>query len=597
MTIAPDAVLKHCARLGHVKVRAIAIASQRSNLIGAVDLTTSAEGLALTYVDAAHVGPDTVPVAFERNAERLVPWEQVIDARLLGNTLYLELTAGHGVIQRLLLVHFSFGEEQTPRELKQRRLLLRAFIISLGLMAIVIAAISGPRLNPSSGIWFGLGLGLFLAMVIAIVGVVSDNFLVHGGHSSTLVREIFVGELLATLPRLPREPGKQHERPRTFRLPPLDGILPRTTAAIVITLSGAVLAAVVMANWVFFGDHTNATTGAPRRTVANQEERPSSPLPVQAATVTVPASAKSAPPPSIAPPAAAGGLSATGPCTCPRADSPLWREPLPQLTPLVLATRRFPHKNHEDVELELAVVNNGERPLGNISVLVEFFEADQGNVTRLTSVESRTVFFEGPLMPGKAIKWHVEERGTTFKIHPPTSNGLIVDQAIGPLGEGAASATSFAELLSANNRPVRLHGAMMLAYLGDKRARPGVVDLGEALRDSEGAYLRRVLEATSDQIACQITLGKGNPAPLRACIYNQATTPAENPVVSLRLLDSIVSSKDPVGPAPQILGERNLTLAVKLEPATGVLVDGTVDLTDLGGKPVSYEIVVAPAPK
>jgi hypothetical protein len=380
-------------------------------------------------------------------------------------------------------------------------------------------------------------------------------------------------------------------------VPPLDGILPRTTAAIVITLSGAVLAAVVMANWVFFGDHTNASTGSPRRTVARSEDLPVPPLPAPAAIAATPASAKSAPPPPVAPPPVAGALRAVGPCTCPRADSPLWREQLPQLTPLVLATRRFPHKNHEDIELELAVVNNGERPLGNISVLVEYFEADQGNVTRLTSVESRTVFFEGPLMPGKAIKWHVEERGTTFKIHPPTSNGLIVDETIGPLGEGAASATSFAELLTANNRAVRLHGAMMLAYLGDKRARPGVVDLGEALRDSEGAYLRRILEATSDQIACQITLGKTNPAALRACIYNQAAAPAENPVVTLRLLDSIVSSKDPVGPSPQILGERSLPLAVKLEPATGVLVEGTVELTDLGGKPVSYEIVVAPAPK
>jgi hypothetical protein len=138
---------------------------------------------------------------------------------------------------------------------------------------------------------------------------------------------------------------------------------------------------------------------------------------------------------------------------------------------------------------------------------------------------------------------------------------------------------------------------MMLAYLGDKRARSGIVDLGEALRDSEGAYLRRLLEATGEQVACQIELGKSNPASLRACIYNQAAAPIENPIVSLRLLDSIVSSKDPVGPAPQILGERNLPLAAQLAPATGVLVEGSVDLSDLGSKPVSYELVVAPAPK
>jgi len=232
-----------------------------------------------------------------------------------------------------------------------------------------------------------------------------------------------------------------------------------------------------------------------------------------------------------------------------------------------------------------------------VSVLVEFFEADQGEVTRLTSVESRTVFFEGPLASGKAIKWHVEERGTTFKIHPPTSNGLIIDDAIGPLGEGAASASNFAELLTANNRPVRLHGAMMLAYLGDKRARPAIVELGEALRESEGAYLRRVLEATQDQIACQIALGPGNPKTLKACILNQSQNVVDSAAVTLRLLDSVVSPKDPTGPPPQILGEKTLSLRTKIEPKSGVFVEGVVDVSDLASKPASYEVVVGSQPQ
>jgi hypothetical protein len=265
---------------------------------------------------------------------------------------------------------------------------------------------------------------------------------------------------------------------------------------------------------------------------------------------------------------------------------------------LVLATRRFPHKNHEDIELELAVVNNSERPLGNISALVEFFEADQGNVTRLTSVESRTVFFEGPLGAGKAIKWHVEERGTTFKIHPPTSNGLVIDDAIGPLGEGAASAASFVELLHANNRPVRLHAAMMLAYLGDRRARAGVIELGEALRDSETGYLRRLLEATNDLIACQLVIAAtGNPRSLRACVFNTGANPAPAATLTLNLLDSVLSPKDPIAPPPQIVAERNFPLTSTISPKSGVLFEGTVEWNDLPLKPVSYEVLVAAAAK
>jgi hypothetical protein len=377
--------------------------------------------------------------------------------------------------------------------------------------------------------------------------------------------------------------------------------LPRTTVAIAITLSGALLAALVMAKWVFYGDHSDVQQTERR----NNEFATAPSTPTRLPKVTKPTAPRVAPSVSVAPVVAAkpalppepGDLRVLGPCTCSRADSPLWREPPPHLTPLVLTSRRFPHKNHEDVELDLSVINNSDRPLGNIAALVEFFEANSSDVTRLTSVESRTVFFEGPLGSGKAIKWHVQARGTTFKIHPPTSNGLIIDDVIGPLGEGAASASTFAELLTANNRPVRLHAAMMLAYLGDKRARPAIVTLDEALRDSEGAYLRRILEATQDQIVCQIALGPGNPKSLKACIVNQAATPVERSVVTLRLLDSPIAAKDPLGSTPQILGERMLSMNTKLEPNSGVLVEGSVNAADLPANPASYEVVATSAAK
>ncbi|MGC4066841.1 MAG: hypothetical protein QM784_19835 [Polyangiaceae bacterium] len=596
-----DADWKHCATLRAVKVRAIAIASPRSNVIGAVELTTSPEGLSVLYLDAAHVGGDGVPVPLAPRSESVLAWEKVIDAKVVGDAVLLQLAVGPSIEQRLLLVRFTFGHDRTPHELRQRRILIRVVALAVALLLLVIALLLGPRIAPDAGPLFGIGLGVLLAAVTTVAGLVSDRFLVTGGHTSALVREIFVGELLATLPRLPREPNASLRPKTTFKLPPLDGILPRTTAAVTITLAGALLAATVMAKWVFWGNHREVRTAPPTENIAyasprEAREEPKAIAPVSAEPAVATPPAPSAPATATPPPATANALTVLGPCTCARADSPLFREPLPRLSPLVLSSRRVPHKNHEDIELELAVINNSDRPLGNISLLVEFFEADQGNVTRLTSVESRTVYFEGPLASGKAIKWHVEERGTTFKIHPPTSNGLLVDEPIGPLGEGAASASAFADLLTANNRPVRLHGAMMLAYLGDRRARPAIVELGEALRDSESPYLRRILEATQDQIACQIRFDGSPPKSFKACIFNQGASAVAQTEVAVRWLDAEISPKDPVGAAPQILAERTAALSTKLEPKTGVLVEGPLDGLELPVRVPSFEVVASGHP-
>lgn len=594
-----------CTRLARVKVRAIAITTARTNVIGSVELTTSAEGLYVVYVDAAQLGGDGVPIAFAPMTEVVVPWNQVQDARVLGHAILLELEVAPKIFHRLILVRFSFGDDKSLHEIRQRRLMLRAFAVAAGIMAIAVSAFVMPRISPHLGPYFGLVLGVLLAAGITAVGLAIDRFITTGGRPSSLVREIFIGELLATLPRLPREPASNLTPTTPLRLPNLDGLLPRTTVAVTITMAGALLAALVMGKWVLWGNHTQARE-APRRYVQapTPQQRPEltqpnayaeSPEPTPP-SASIAASVSAATAIASATPLIPGAFVNRGPCTCTRADSPLWREPLPKLTPLVLATRRFPHKNHEDIELELAVVNNSERPLGNISVLVEFFEADQSNATRLTSVESKTVFFEGPLGAGKAIKWHVEERGTTFKIHTPTSNGIVIDESIGNLGEGAAAAGAFVELLRANNRPVRLHAAMMLAYLGDRRARSGVVELGEALRDSEAGYLRRLLEATADQVACQIEIApSGDPRTLRACIFNAGAAPLVNPNAILHLLDAAISPKDPVAPPPQIVTERSLPLPITIAPKSGVLVEGSVEWNDMPQRPASYELLIGAA--
>src|SRR5690606_19537972 len=159
---------------------------------------------------------------------------------------------------------------------------------------------------------------------------------------------------------------------------------------------------------------------------------------------------------------------------------------------------------------EIAAVNNGDKDIRDLSLMVSFFEAPQAE-----PVSHRALYFEGPLMPGQAIKWSVEARGETYAV----DHGVSGD--IGPGGDGAASRDQLAPPLDSINRRVRLNGAMMLAYLGDPRARDAVMKLKEALREDEAPYLDRVLRALSDVRVCQLAVADaGERRSFEACVFN-----------------------------------------------------------------------------
>ena len=47
---------------------------------------------------------------------------------------------------------------------------------------------------------------------------------------------------------------------------------------------------------------------------------------------------------------------------------------------------------------------------------------------------------------------------------------------------------------------------MMLAFLGDPRAREGALELREALREDEAPYLARLLQALGELRVCQLSV-------------------------------------------------------------------------------------------
>ncbi|HTN83747.1 MAG TPA: hypothetical protein VL242_08680, partial [Sorangium sp.] len=170
-------------------------------------------------------------------------------------------------------------------------------------------------------------------------------------------------------------------------------------------------------------------------------------------------------------------------------------------------------------DFELAVVNNSGAPVSDFRVLLTFARRDrQGERAGITE---RGLFWEGALGPGRAVKWHVEAPGTEVKIEPGVT-GMLDGET------GVASPDAFFELTRARYRVVRIHAAMMLAWLRDPRARDALVALLPAA-SAEEAKLERIRRATADVIPCSVAVEDGQ---LRACLFNGGVAPVRG--VTLR---------------------------------------------------------------
>ena len=294
----------------------------------------------------------------------------------------------------------------------------------------------------------------------------------------------------------------------------------------------------------------------------------------------------------VPPPTSPDELRLGASCECQRAHSILWDEPIPRLSTLLIDQRKRAHKSHLHTELELGIVNNGHEPIDEVTLRVQFYEDDPNDKARKPT-KDRPLFFEGPLGPGKAIKWHVEARGTSFQVTAPDLGVL------GPNGEGAASADEFAELLNANHRPVRLHGAMMLSFLGDERALEGAAKLREALREQEAPYLDRVLRSQRPIRSCDldVTGHSASTAPqvriVRACVYNGSDQALDRLGVQVRALSGKFDHQTPLAPPPVVAADKIWDLGVPLEPNSGRIITVSMDTKNINGLSADIFEVVA----
>lgn len=556
-----------------MRFRATAKSSERSNAAGAVELECAEHGLLLGYRGVFALSEGYVPGAVATGADLTVPWGSISQTSLEGDELFLEIDGGITPLNRLCLTGFSAGEDPLPpEESRRRRLVVRIATLGLAITA-ALAAFAGARgAGAAPSLSLSVSAALLTALAVLAVGFWADRFVATPVPrlSGDVAREVFLAELAQYRPAVTRAPAA----PPPAR-PPLvfyfEKLIPRTTAAIVITLSAALLGTLLTTRVIVLDEGT--TRRAP--VAANEDElpaRPPRPRPEPDSTRAVaPAglmSKAAGAPAASAPPPTGDAVRLGEACRCVRSDSALWQEPIPRLSLLTLSqrTRRGrgedENKRKKYLELELGVVNNSKSDVPEVSLLVEFFERDPPPSNKRYSVATRPLFFAGPLRPAQAIKWSVEGRGVEFEVHNPVPGN------VGPFGDDAAPSNLFAELLTANHRPVRLHAGMMLTFLGDPRARDAVLELREALREDEAPYLNRLIVAQAPVKVCKLQVEAARQAG-SACVFNSGAEPKKDLGLRVRALAQEVSHADPVGQPPEVRIEASYHVPGELAPNEG----------------------------
>lgn len=542
-----------------MRVRATATGSSESNAIGQVELSCTPGGLALGLYGVGAYSEGYATGALTNGTRFTVPYSGIRAVRVQGEFVQLELEAPGLPHDRLTLSRFSAGPGVPPLELRKRRLILQFTALSVAAIATLAGTILAPVQESQLLAWGALGYGLAAGAVVLSLGFSLDHSLFVRPPGEEAARASFLAELSLNYPSIlyrdAPPPAKKRE------LPSLTSFLPRTAAAVGVTLAATILTALVTGQRMLIGQDSrpHEVARAERENPVEQVSVPSSPPPLPPS--------EEAPIEELGPqsPAPTSGADAQieRRCICDRADSHLWKAPIPKLSGLLIEKRAIPLKSYTKTEAQIAVINNSDSPIEEITLHVQFYEP-RGK--KMVPTKERPLYYEGPLHPGEAVKWTTEARGTDFSIAVPDLGNL------GPTGTGAASRDDFVKLLDANHRPVRLHAARMLSFLGDPRAREAALKLKDAMRAAEAPYLRRILAATGETLVCDVDVGDGGGAAVGACIYNATDSPIDGLGVQLNTLSGALDVSQPLADPPAIIDQHKWTIPGKVLPQSGVYI-------------------------
>ncbi|HLV20263.1 MAG TPA: hypothetical protein VKZ49_05260 [Polyangiaceae bacterium] len=562
-----------------MKIRAVAVADPRSNAVGAIELECTPHGLVVGYLGLGAFSEGYAPGALTMGTQLTVPWSAVQLAELVGDRLHLEFSPEVGPHSRLCLTNFSTGNTPHPGETRRQRRLVRIATAGTALAGVLLATLTFQRAAPEAGAGAAMLVALVTAAAVLTCGLIADRAIGAPDYGDA-PRESFVFDLSNYLPGLIRTPKPSVPSARPLPLPTFQQVLPRTTLAVVIALTSSTLAALLVGGFII-----DAQREPSRTPVASLAAAPPA-APVERRPEDLPAIAAPRPAEAAPSPATSTASVTSGKCTCRRGDSGLWQNPIPRLSTLVLSRRVSVRGRHSELQADIAAINNSDEEIRDLELHLEFFERDPPPISRLHHVDHRVLYYPGVLSPGQAIKWSVEADGSELQIKNPIAGD------IGPGGDGAAPLSRFAELLDANHRPVRMHGALMLAYLGDPRAREAVLKLREALREDEAPYLRRLTFATAPVHACNLRVSASGPErQIEACVFNDSKESKKDLALRVAAYDGEISHLDPLAQPPLLVAEGTYPVSRELMPGEGVRVLGKLDLRKLDEPPAAFEAI------
>jgi hypothetical protein len=134
---------------------------------------------------------------------------------------------------------------------------------------------------------------------------------------------------------------------------------------------------------------------------------------------------------------------------------------------------------------------------------------------------------------------------------------------------------------------------MMLAFLGDARARDALLRLDAPLESEQQQYYERVLDSTAELRVCELMLSSSGPATrVQACLYNAANEPKSDLELQVRALASSFEPENPGAAPPALLAEQALAVSGSIAPHRGRRIDLVAALAGAGVLPDgSFELV------
>lgn len=504
-------------------VGALALAAEGANAVGAVRITLFENELELELVRAARFERGFVMGGVAESRPIRVPYTAVRGLVRRGRALCLSLDPSVATPHtRFTLAHFTTDPRDALSHAFEARQRAAVFVLLIPLLlgGLVIATMS-PSL--ASGILGRISVGLVVAIVAWFV--LRDLFqaATWGGASSERLSETFEQTLssrlgLTAVQVRPVEPMVTLLEPDPE---PAERVLdvPSWLRATIAVFGAAVA---VVFGIAFYLRYSKPPDPSEQLTVKAPAEKISSVWTASSVQIVVPEKPR------------------LPRCICARPSSPLWNDGIRKLEVLfasrpddgsgvVVPTQD--KKNRAKYDFDASVVNNAATDLPEVTVLLTF--ARRNSKGERVGATDRGLYFAGPLLPGRAVKWHVKAPGSEMRVEPSIVGVLEADKA-------AAPADAFFELSSANQRVVRIHAAKMLAYHRDPRASEVLTGLGAA-NPGEEQVLAQIGRSLRPLYGCDI---KPSATAVEVCLVNTTIAPSKIAAISLLAADGSVVARE-----------------------------------------------------